>query len=50
MDCGLRTTDCGLGIKRELGIKGGLRTMDCGLGIKYGLRTTLVKRVLIVPR
>ena len=50
MDCGLRTTDCGLGIKHGLGIKGGLRTMDCGLGIKYGLRTTLVKRVLIVPR
>ena len=50
MDCGLRTTDCGLGIKHGLGIKGGLWTMDCGLGIKYGLRTTLVKRVLIVPR
>ena len=50
MDCGLRNTDCGLGIKHGLGIKGGLRTVDCGLGIKYGLRTTLVKRVLIVPR
>ena len=50
MDCGLRTTDCGLGIKHGLGIKGGLRTVDCGLGIKYGLRTTLVKRVVIVSR
>ena len=27
MDCGLRTTDCGLGIKHGLGIKRGLRTM-----------------------
>ena len=26
MDCGLRTTDCGLGIKYGLGIKCGLRT------------------------
>ena len=26
MDCGLRTTDCGLGIKYGLGIKRGLRT------------------------
>ena len=40
-DCGLRTADCGL------------RTADCGqgikhgLGIKCGLRTTLVKTVLI---
>ena len=25
MDCGLRTTDCGLGIKYGLGIKCGLR-------------------------
>ena len=24
-----------------------MRTVDCGLGIKYGLRTTLVKAVLI---
>ena len=32
MDCGLRTTDCGLGIKYGLGIKH-------GLGIKRGLRT-----------
>ena len=27
MDCGLRTTDCGLGIKYGLGIKRGLRIM-----------------------
>ena len=27
MDCGLRTTDCGLGIKYGLGIKRELRTM-----------------------
>ena len=33
MDCGLRTTDCGLGIKHGLGIKGGLRTW-------YKIRTT----------
>ena len=46
-DCGLRTTDCGLGIKHGLGIKRGLRT---GYGIKYGLRTTLVKAVLIGSR
>ena len=26
MDCGLQTTDCGLGIKYGLGIKCGLRT------------------------
>ena len=32
-DCGLRTTDCGLGIKHGLGIKGGLR-------IEYKTRTT----------
>ena len=32
---GLRTRDCGLGIK-------------CGVGIERGLRTTLVKTVLIV--
>ena len=34
MDCGLWTTDCGLGIKH-------------GLGIKGGLGTTLVKTELI---
>ena len=27
-DCRLRTVDCGLGIKHELGIKCGLRTSD----------------------
>ena len=32
MDCGLLTTDCGLGIKYGLGIKH-------GLGIKRGLQT-----------
>ena len=37
---GLRTTDCGLGIKHGQGIKRGLRTTDYGLGMKYGLRTT----------
>ena len=26
MDCGLRTTDCGPGVKYGLGIKSGLRT------------------------
>ena len=50
MDCGLRTTDFGLGIKYGLGINGEVRTADCGLGIKYGLRTTLVKTVLIDSR
>ena len=33
MDCGLRTTDCGLGIKYGLGIKRGPRT-------EYKMRTT----------
>ena len=28
MDCGLRTTDCGLGIKHGLGIKGVLENTD----------------------
>ena len=42
---GLRTTDCGLGIKHGQGIRHGLRTTDYGLrttdyGLKYGLRTT----------
>ena len=54
MDCGLRTTDCGLGIKYGLGYKTWTRyktrTADCGLGIKYELRTTLVKTVLIGSR
>ena len=34
--------------KYGLGIERGLRTADCRLGIKYGLRTMLVKTVLIV--
>ena len=33
MDCGLRITDCGLGIKYGLGIK-------CGLRTEYKTRTT----------
>ena len=33
MDCGLRTTDCGLGIKYGLGIK-------CRLRTEYKTRTT----------
>ena len=33
---GLRTTDCGLGIKHGLGYK--TRTKHYGLGMKYGLR------------
>ena len=28
LDCGLRTTDCGLGIKYRLGIKRGLENAD----------------------
>ena len=28
MDCGLQTTDCGLGIKYPLGIKRGLENID----------------------
>ena len=28
MECGLRTTDCGLGIKYGLGIKRGQENMD----------------------
>ena len=35
MDCGLRTTDYGLGIKHGLRYK--TRTKHYGLGIKYGL-------------
>ena len=35
MDCGLRTTDYGLGINHGLGYK--TRTKHYGLGIKYGL-------------
>ena len=34
-------------LKHGLGIRRGLRTADC---IKYGLRTTLVKTVLIGSR
>ena len=41
-----RTGKYRLGIKHGLGTKRGL----CGLGIKYGLRTTLVKTVLIGSR
>ena len=37
MDCGMRTTDCGLGIKYGLGTKRGLENMDWVL--KRGLRT-----------
>ena len=39
MDCGLRTTDCGLGIKYGLGIKRGLRT-EYKTRIGYKTRTT----------
>ena len=46
----MRTGKYGLGIKHGKGIKRGLRTTDCGLGIKYGLRTILVKTVLIGSR
>ena len=43
-----RTGKYGLGIKQGQGIKRG--TADYGQGIKYGLRTTLVKTVLIGSR
>ena len=36
---GLRTTDCGLGIKYGLGIKRGLRT-ECKTRTRYKTRTT----------
>ena len=39
VDCGLRTTDCGLGIKHGLGIKCGLRT-EYKTRTKYKTRTT----------
>ena len=39
MDCGLRTTDCGLGIKYGLGIKCGLRT-EYKTRTRYKTRTT----------
>ena len=39
MDCGLRTTDCGLGIKYGLGIRCGLRT-DYKTRTRYRTRTT----------
>ena len=39
MDCGLRTTDCGLGIKYGLGIKCGLRT-EYKTRTGYKTRTT----------
>ena len=38
-DCGLRTTDCGLGIKHGLGIKRGLRT-EYKTRTRYKTRTT----------
>ena len=38
-DCGLRTTDCGLGIKYGLGIKCGLRT-EYKTRTRYKTRTT----------
>ena len=44
MDCGLRTTDCGMGIIYGLGHE------DYGLGIKYGVRPTMVKTVIIGSR
>ena len=37
--CGLRTTDCGLGIKHGLGIKCGLRT-EYKTRARYKTRTT----------
>ena len=46
MDCGMRTTDCGLGIKYGLGIKRGLENIDwvynadCGLQTGYKIQTT----------
>ena len=39
MDCGLRTTDYGLGIKYEQGIKCGLRT-GYKIRTRYKTRTT----------
>ena len=39
MDCGLRTTDCGLGIQHGLGIKRGLRT-EYKTRTRYKTRTT----------
>ena len=39
MDCGLRTTDCGLGIKHGLGLKCGLWT-EYKTRIRYKTRTT----------
>ena len=39
MDCGLRITDCGLGIKYGLGIKCGLRT-EYKTRTRYKTRTT----------
>ena len=39
MDCGLRTTDCGLGIKHGLGRKCGLRT-EYKTRARYKTRTT----------
>ena len=45
VDCGLRTTDCGLGINYGLGIKRGLGTkhgqgIKCGRWTGYKIRTT----------
>ena len=46
-DCGLRTTDCRLGIKQGLGINCRLRTeYKHRLGIKRGLRTVFIKTAL----
>ena len=39
MDCGLRTTECGLGIKHGLGRKWGLRT-EHKTRARYKTRTT----------
>ena len=47
---GLRTADYGLQTEYKIWTRYKTRTADCGLGIKYGLRTTLVKTVLIGSR
>ena len=39
MDCGLRTIDCGLGIRHGLGIKRGLRT-EYNTWATYKIQTT----------
>ena len=50
MDCGLRTADYGLRTGYKIRIRYKTRTGKYGLGIKHGLRTTLVKTVLIDSR